>query len=341
MRTIKTGDEILVHRYGKGQVIAIENNLLAGSVRYAIHLEKNPFPHPLIHVWPQELQDPEAEVEMPGQDITVSGLGWSAEKVAELLRARRAKLEPFNRAYLKIALCKPPLSSAKDPMNRFFQEGAPEYNAPSLVPIDVARDALVQVERTLYRHKDDAEHRRHFGRFYDARPMEDGDVVLRGRNGPNSLLLSAAEFVAKIRLATPEEQADFYRLKPGNVKFKYSDDAYPCHLSAERWEGFALPYFTADVAMKLLASLEPDDRTWATVIRNGERLRLEDAGSLRESDAVRMDVAPDEDNSGAREITHFAVMHDGQPLWPIGSHLWSWCEVTPAPARQVDDSPSP
>lgn len=65
------------------------------------------------------------------------GAGWTPELVKKVL-AGGGKIEPFNRAYVRIFARRPTFPPAADPLNRFFQEGAPEFSAPSLVPAEVA-----------------------------------------------------------------------------------------------------------------------------------------------------------------------------------------------------------
>ena len=72
---------------------------------------------------------------------TLSGSGWTVDVVKQVL-ANGGKIEPFNSAYRKIFFRKPVFSPCKDGWNRFFQEGAPEFRGPGLVPVAVADAAL-------------------------------------------------------------------------------------------------------------------------------------------------------------------------------------------------------
>ena len=72
---------------------------------------------------------------------SVSGQGWTVDLVKKVL-ANGGKLEQFNSAYAKIFIRRPVQKQSKDALNCFFQEGAPEFSNPTLVPIAVAYAAL-------------------------------------------------------------------------------------------------------------------------------------------------------------------------------------------------------
>lgn len=208
------GEKVIVHRYGKGTVVAREHRMLPGSSRYGIELENNPFPYPVVYVWPQEIQVQAPVLDMPDHEIHLSGQGWASEKVAELLLDQRARLEPFNRDYLMIALTRPSLPPAKSGINRFIQEGGPEYNAPTLVPIEIVRQAIRLIDDILYLHTDDEE-RRHDPRFFTiSDPDNYPDIIVRPHRGENAHVVPKAEFDAQYRKATTAELMEYYGLPP-------------------------------------------------------------------------------------------------------------------------------
>lgn len=64
-------------------------------------------------------------------------------KLQELLASRLAKLEPFNEAYAKLYMRRPPVNTeAMAGLNKVFAEGGPEFNAPVLVDMAEVRKAL-------------------------------------------------------------------------------------------------------------------------------------------------------------------------------------------------------
>jgi hypothetical protein len=66
-----------------------------------------------------------------------TGGGWTVDLVKKVLAAG-GKVTPFNTGYMKIFVRRPTLAPSSDGMNRFFQEGGPEYSSPGLVPMNIA-----------------------------------------------------------------------------------------------------------------------------------------------------------------------------------------------------------
>lgn len=77
------------------------------------------------------------------------GSGWSVERVTQLLQSGRVKVERFNDAYARLYMKRPVVKAASiaDPLNRFFAEGEPEFNAPVLIPMCIAAAAEGSDER--------------------------------------------------------------------------------------------------------------------------------------------------------------------------------------------------
>lgn len=69
---------------------------------------------------------------------------WTPEKVRELVTSGRAKVEPFNNGFAKLSMRRPApdLTTIKEPLNRFFAEGAPIYSGGTLVPAEIVREAF-------------------------------------------------------------------------------------------------------------------------------------------------------------------------------------------------------
>lgn len=73
---------------------------------------------------------------------TSTGAGWTSKMVRQLLADGAAKVEPFNSAFVRLFMKKPDLPPSTNPLNRFFQEGSPEYSAAGLVPKSVYDEAV-------------------------------------------------------------------------------------------------------------------------------------------------------------------------------------------------------
>lgn len=73
---------------------------------------------------------------------TSTGAGWTSKTVRQVLADGTAQVEPFNSAFVRLFMKKPGLPASTDPLNRFFQEGSPDYSAASLVPKAVYDEAI-------------------------------------------------------------------------------------------------------------------------------------------------------------------------------------------------------
>lgn len=69
---------------------------------------------------------------------------WSTDLVKHVL-TEGGFISEFNAAYLRISRRRPSLPLSSVPLNRFFQEGAPDFTAPVLVPYDVAKAAVAEM----------------------------------------------------------------------------------------------------------------------------------------------------------------------------------------------------
>ena len=81
---------------------------------------------------------------VPTPDPNKSGAGFTVDNIKEALK-RGALLEPFNQAYMKISMKRPEVNlKSMSGWNRFFAEGAPEFNLATLVQIEIAEFAMKQ-----------------------------------------------------------------------------------------------------------------------------------------------------------------------------------------------------
>jgi hypothetical protein len=98
------------------------------------------------------------------------------------------------------------------------------------------------------------------------------------------------------------------------------DKAFPCYFTRApiSWNGFACPYFPAEVAKAMLEDLS----------------KVEDAGSSRiEPDGTFVTIDPNypPDQQESRWEAE-VVERDGEepfPLYPVGSWAWCWVEEKP------------
>ena len=75
---------------------------------------------------------------------TTVATGWTPDLVKRVLN-EGGMLSPFNEAFLKIVMRRPVQALSADAHNRFFQQGAPEFGSPTLVPFAVAQAAAAEL----------------------------------------------------------------------------------------------------------------------------------------------------------------------------------------------------
>ena len=75
---------------------------------------------------------------------TTTGSSWTTDLVKRLLN-EGGMLSAFNDGYLKVYRRRPAQAPSDDPLNRFFQEGAPEFSSPVLVPFAIGKQAAAEL----------------------------------------------------------------------------------------------------------------------------------------------------------------------------------------------------
>lgn len=117
-------------------------------------------------------------------------------------------------------------------------------------------------------------------------------------------------------------------IRPKNLSAVGLDDGpdYPCYISDQRWNGWAMPAFPAVSALAVAKDNNDGEYTRLTVLRNGEELAIEDVDELQPQDAIQLyDLAyPDE----PPECIQPKVVN-GEPTWGVGAGRWIWSEVVP------------
>lgn len=73
-----------------------------------------------------------------------TGVGWTTDLVKRLLN-EGGVLSSFNDGFLKVHRRRPVQTLSTDPLNRFFQEGAPELSSPTLVPFAIGQQAVAEL----------------------------------------------------------------------------------------------------------------------------------------------------------------------------------------------------
>lgn len=182
--------------------------------------------------------------------------------------------------------------------------------------------------------------------FMKAPPASPSSLIsLAPAGGGFSFSLSQEDFDRDFREATAAELAEYEAAKYSLVAI---DDGphYACLMSDQRWNGWAIPYFPHDSAIKILQELlETDIKHGGHVIqieREGQRLSFVDAGStLASGDRIFLwcpENSQDPENDADADIIEPAIVA-GEETWGIGAGSWVWSEVEPEPT--IDDSPSP
>jgi len=103
-------------------------------------------------------------------------------------------------------------------------------------------------------------------------------------------------------------------LIPSRVTMDAMEASYPCFLDrAEKWNGWACPFFTKEQAEKLLAVFAADEPgfTWA-YYPGREAFGIETA-----------------DYPGEEDVCHVTKHPTLGDLYPVGSWNWCWVEVSP------------
>ncbi|MBK4737923.1 hypothetical protein [Noviherbaspirillum pedocola] len=98
--------------------------------------------------------------------------------------------------------------------------------------------------RTYYQHKQ-------HGGLYEARTEADGRINIWPQGGGFSGMLSAEEFAAQFEVAPPPV------MRRGTVTADFLDDGqvFSCYSDGSRWNGWGMPLFDKDTALKVAEAI--------------------------------------------------------------------------------------
>ena len=99
-------------------------------------------------------------------------------------------------------------------------------------------------------------------------------------------------------------------LKPSTVSFDEGPD-FPCYLSPNTWNGWAMPYFTKEQADKVTE--------WTNSRGSGEVMKYD-----AEKDAFTVSGIIWSDDPDEEPEVWEAIEHEGQKLYGIGAGSWTW-----------------
>lgn len=143
---------------------------------------------------------------------------------------------------------------------------------------------------TLFQHKD--------GTLWCLDSVIDGVATIYRQGGGLSVTVPATTFFADYTIYTAPQ-----RFRASKVAYD-GGDTYPCMLSDRRWNGWAMPYFTLEVALQIAAAQH-------------DYMKYEDDRFIFGCP----EETPEEWERFEPEII------DGQKMYPIGAGSWCWCEV--------------